>query len=69
MIGFRNGKRGKGGGGWLLDSQVIRIFCLKNHLIILRVVMYVIRVRMCFRAVMSQLGNFWLAIFLKTVVG
>ena len=44
MIGFRNRK----GGGVsfacqpLLDSQVIRIFCLKNLLIILKVVTYVI---------------------------
>ena len=35
---------------FLLDSQVIRIFCLKSRLIILRAVTYVIRGRMCYRA-------------------
>ena len=34
---------------FLLDSQVIRIFRLKNQLIILRTVTYVIRGRICFR--------------------
>ena len=48
----------KGGGASfapqpLLDSQVTRIFCLKNCLIILRAVTYVIRGRMCFLAAMS----------------
>ena len=58
-------KRGGGGGGgggasfarqglfFLLDNQVIRIFRFKNHLIVRRTVMYVIRGRMCFRAVMD----------------
>ena len=66
----------KGGGAsfarrpfFLLDSQVVRIFRLKNRLIILRVVMYVICGRMCFRAAMDQLRNYWLAIFLETVDG
>ena len=47
----------KGGGAsfarqpfFLLGSQVIRIFRLKNRLIILRAVTYVIRERMCSRA-------------------
>ena len=75
MIGLRNGK---GGGGasfarqglfFLLDSQVIRIFRLKNRLIILRVVTYVIRGRMCFRAGRDQLGNYSLSIFLETTAG
>ena len=55
MIGLRNGKR-EGGSAFfvrqglffLLDSQVIRIFRLKNRLIILRVVTYVIHGRICF---------------------
>ena len=54
MIGFRNG-RGEGVSFerqpfFLLDSQVILIFLLKNRLIILRAVMYVIHGRMCSRA-------------------
>ena len=43
---------------FLLDSQVIRIFCLKDRLIILRTVTYVIRGRMCFRAMRDQMGNY-----------
>ena len=53
MIGFRNGRE-EGAlfarqPFFLLDSQVIWIFRLKDRLIILRVVMYVIRGRMCYR--------------------
>ena len=66
----------KGGGAsfarypfFLLDSQVIRIFCLKNRLIILRTVTYMIRGRMCFRATRDQLRNYWLTIFLETTAG
>ena len=74
MIGLRNGK----GGGtsfacqglfFLLDSHVIRIFRLKNRLIILRAVTYMIHGRMCFRAVTDQQRNYSLAIFLETAVG
>ena len=54
---------------FLLDSQIIRIFCPKNRLIILRAVTYVIRGRMCYRAARDQSGNYWLAIFLETAVG
>ena len=54
---------------FLLDSQVIRIFYLKNRLIILRAVTYVIHERMCFQAARDQPGNYWLAIFLETTVG
>ena len=43
---------------FLLDSQVIRIFRLKNRLIILRTVTYVIHGRMCFRSARDQLGNY-----------
>ena len=58
--------KGGGGGGasfarhglfFLLDSQVIRIFRLKNRLITLRAVMYVIHGRMCFRAMRDPSGN------------
>ena len=52
-----------------LDNQVIRIFRLKNRLIILRAVTYVIRGRMCFRAAMDQSGNYWMSIFSETVAG
>ena len=57
MIGFRNGREGDASFAcqlfFLLDSQVIRIFRLKNRMIILRAVTYVIRGRMCFRAAME----------------
>ena len=43
---------------FLLDSQVIRIFHLKNRLIILRTVTYVICGRMCFRVARDQLRNY-----------
>ena len=43
---------------FLLDSQVIRIFRLKNRLVILRAVMYMIRGRMCFRVARDQSGNY-----------
>ena len=62
------GGGGGGGGVWatsftrqpfvLLDSQVIRIFCLKNHLIILRAVAYVIRGMVYFRAERDQPENY-----------
>ena len=53
---------------FLLDSQVIRIFRLKNCLIILSAVTYVISGWMCFRAARYQSGNYWLVIFLETTV-
>ena len=49
-----------------LDNQVIRIFRLKNRLIILRAVTYVIRGRMCFRAARGQPRNYWMSIFSET---
>ena len=73
VIGLRNGKGGASftnqGLFFLLDSQVIQIFRLKNRLIILRVVRYVIRGRMCFRAAKDRPGNYWLTIFLETAAG
>ena len=51
---------------FLLDCQVIRIFCFKNLFIILKIVTYVICGRMCFQAARDRLGNYWLAIFLET---
>ena len=55
----------KGGGAsftrqpfFLLDSQVIRIFRLKNRLIILRMVTYMICGRMCFRVARDHLRNY-----------
>ena len=45
---------------FLLDSQVIQIFRPKNCLIILRTVTYVIRGKMCFRAAMDHLGNYFI---------
>ena len=54
---------------FLLDSQVIRIFRLKDRLIILRVVTYVIHGRMCFRVSRDQPESYWLTIFFETAVG
>ena len=51
---------------FLLNSQVILIFRLKNSLIILRAVTYVIRGMMCSREARDQPGNYWLTIFLET---
>ena len=55
----------KGGGAsftrqpfFLLDSQVIRIFRLKNRLIILRMITYMICGRMCFRVARDHLRNY-----------
>ena len=45
------------------------IFHLKNRLIILRVVTYVIHERMCFRAARDRSRNYWLTIFFETAVG
>ena len=53
----------------ILDNQVIRIYRLKNRLINLRAVTYVIRGRMCFRAARDQSRNYWLSIFSETVAG
>ena len=73
MIGFRGGGAGtlfaRHGLFFLLDSQVIRIFHLKNRLIILRAVTYVIRGRMCFQATRDQPRNYWLTIFLEMAAG
>ena len=54
---------------FILDSQVIRIFHLNNRLIILRAITYMIHGMMCFRAAINQSKNYWLTIFLETVVG
>ena len=54
---------------FLLDIQVIRIFRLKNRLITLRAVTYVVRGRICFRAAKDQPGNYWLANFFVTIAG
>ena len=70
MIGFQNGKEE----GtlfarqpfFLLSSQVIRIFRLKDRLIILRAVTYVIRGRRCSRAARDQSKNYWMVIFSET---
>ena len=73
MIGFRNGR--EEGASFArqpffhLDSQVVRIFRLKDCLIILRAVMYMVCGRMCSRVARDQPGNYWLAIFLETIVG
>ena len=69
MIGFRNGRE-EGASFthqpfFLLDSQVVRIFHLKDRLIILRAVMYVVCGRMCSSSVRDQSGSHWLSIFLE----
>ena len=54
MIGFRNGREEGVSFArqpfFLLDNQVIRIFRLKDRLIILMAVTYVVCGRMCFLA-------------------
>ena len=73
MIGFQNGREKDASFErqpfFLVDSQVIRIFRLKDHLIILRTVTYVVCERMCSRAARDQSGNYWLTIFLETTTG
>ena len=73
MIGFQNGREEDASFArqpfFLLDNQVIRLFCLKDRLIILRVVTYVVYGRMCFWAARGQSGNYWLTIFLETAAG
>ena len=54
---------------FLLDSQVIQIFRLKNCLIILRAVTYEIHGMMCFQVAINKPGNYWLTIFMETVAG
>ena len=73
MIGLRN-EREEGASFarqpfFLLDNQVFRLFGLKDRLIILRAVMYVVCGRMCFWAAGDQSGNYWLAIFLEITTG
>ena len=69
MIGFRN--RREAGTSlvrqpfFLLDNQVVRVFRLKDRLIILRAVTYEVCGRICSQVVRDQPGNHWLAIFLK----
>ena len=73
MIGFRNGREEGASFArqpfFLLDNQVIRIFRLKDCLIILRAVTYVVRGRMLSGATRDYPGNYWLAIFLETAAG
>ena len=73
MISFQNGREEGVSFAcqpfFLLNSQVVRIFRLKDRLIILRVVAYVVCGRMCSQAARDQSRNYWLIIFLETAVG
>ena len=50
---------------FLLDNQVVRIFCLKDRLIILRAVMYEVYGMICSQVARNQSGNHWPTNFLK----
>ena len=73
MIGFRNGREVGASLAhqpfFLLDNQVVRVFHLKDRLIILRAITYEVYGRICSQVVRDRLGNNWLAIFLKMVAG
>ena len=74
MIGFQNEREEEGASFarqpfFLLDNQVIRLFRLKDCLIILRVVTYVVCGMMCFLVARDHSRNYWLVIFLETVAG
>ena len=68
MIGFRNGR--EAGASlvrqpfFLLDNQDVRVFCLKDRLIILRAVTYEVCGRICSQVARNQPGNHWLTIFI-----
>ena len=73
MIGFRNGREVGASLArqpfFLLDNQVVRVFCLKERLIILRAVTYEVCGRICSQVVRDQLGNHWSSIFLEMIAG
>ena len=73
MIGLQNGREEGVSFArqpfFLLNSQVVRIFRLKDRLIILKVVAYVVCGRMCSHAARDQSRNYWLIIFLETIAG
>ena len=73
MIGCQNGREESASFArqpfFLLDNQVIRLFHLKDSLIILGTVTYVVCGRMCFWAMKDQLENYWLAIYLEMTAG
>ena len=61
MIGFRNGREAGASlarqSFFLLDNQVVRVFRLKDQLIILRAVTYEVCGRICFQVARDQPGN------------
>ena len=69
MIGFRNGREAGASLAlhlfFLLDNQVVRVFRLKDRLIILRAVTYEVCGRICSQVARNQQGNHWPTIFLK----
>ena len=73
MIGFQNGREVGASLArklfFLLNNQVVRVFRLKDWLIILRVIMYEVFGRIRSLATRNQLGNDWLTIFLEMVAG
>ena len=54
---------------FLLGNQVVRVFRLKDRLIILWAILYEVCERICSQVVRNQLGNHWPAIFLKMAAG
>ena len=73
MISFRNGREASASLArqplFLLDNQVVRVFHLKDRLIILRAVMYEVYGRICSQVARDQSRSHWLAIFLKMAAG
>ena len=67
MITFRNGREAGVSLArqpfFLLDNQVVRVFRLKDRLIILKAVTYEVYRRICSQVARDQQGNHWLAIF------
>ena len=73
MIGFQNGREAGASlalqSFFFLGNQVVRVFRLKDRLIILRTVSYEVCGRICSQVARNQQGNHWLAIFLKMAAG
>ena len=73
MIGFQNGSETDVSlvhqPFFLLDNQVVRVFRLKDRLIILRAVTYKDYGRICSQVVRNRPKNHWPAILLKMAAG
>ena len=70
MIGFQNGREASASLArqpfFLLDNQVVRVFRLKDWLIILRAFTYEVCGRICSQVARNQPRNHWPTIFLRS---